>query len=114
MIVQYILLRKDLESFSQGAIIAQACHSAVYSIEKYRSETDTAMYLEDITAMRKIILGISKEEVGEVIEELNSHGLDYTVWREQPEDIITCISLRPYKRDSLGEIHALFRRLRLY
>lgn len=57
-VVQYILLRSDL-SFSRGAVIAQACHSSVYSIEKYRNHPDTIEYLENIESMAKIILKVS-------------------------------------------------------
>jgi peptidyl-tRNA hydrolase len=113
-LVQYILLRGDLRGFSQGAIIAQACHSSVYSIEKFRENEATAEYLRDITAMKKVILRIKEEDIEEIMERLNLHALDYTAWREQPENIVTCISLRPYKRDDLREVREFLGRFRLY
>lgn len=57
-IVQYILLRNDL-NFSKGALIAQACHSSVYSIERYRDHPDTIEYLRNIRLMTKVVLKVS-------------------------------------------------------
>ncbi|AHL30088.1 peptidyl-tRNA hydrolase PTH2 [Encephalitozoon intestinalis ATCC 50506] len=102
-VVQYILLRSDL-SFSRGAVIAQACHSSVYSIEKYRNHPDTIEYLENIESMAKIILKIKEKDVEEIAGYLTSKGIDHTVWIEDPERIPTCISLRPYKRSHIPDV----------
>ncbi|CCI73924.1 ECU04_0485 [Encephalitozoon cuniculi GB-M1] len=111
--VQYILLRDDL-NFSRGALVAQACHSSVCSIEKYRGHPDTIEYLRDLKSMAKIVLKIGEKDVKETESYLVAKGIDHTVWIESPENIPTCISLRPYSRDQIPEVVEYFRRFRLF
>ncbi|KAG5859858.1 peptidyl-tRNA hydrolase [Encephalitozoon hellem] len=112
-IVQYILLRGDL-NFSRGALIAQACHSSVYSIERYRDHPDTVEYLRSARHMTKIILKIKEEDVEEIVGHLVSKNIDHTVWVEEPENIATCISLRPYRKSQVADTAEYLRRFKLF
>ncbi|AFN82813.1 hypothetical protein EROM_040450 [Encephalitozoon romaleae SJ-2008] len=112
-IVQYILLRNDL-NFSRGALIAQACHSSVYSIERYRDHPDTVEYLRNVRLMTKVVLKIKGKDVGEIIDHLVSKNIDHTVWVEEPESITTCISLRPYAKDKIADVVEYFKRFKLF
>ncbi|KAG8122994.1 hypothetical protein E2320_018592 [Naja naja] len=77
-LVQYVVLRGDLlrEPFSWplGASVAQACHAA---------------------------LAVAPDEcaLSTLAERLQQNGIDHKVWIEQPENIATCIALRPYQKE---------------
>ncbi|KHN69899.1 hypothetical protein CWI42_040940 [Ordospora colligata] len=113
-IAQYILLRGDLKGFSTGALIAQACHSSVCSIETYRRCADTVMYVADIGSMKKIILRIEQSDIDGILEHFLTHNIDHTVWIEHPENITTCISTRPYNRHEIKQTVEYLKRFRLF
>lgn len=50
----------------------------------------------------------------ETVRYLLSRAIDHTVWIEAPEDIPTCISLRPYCREEIPEVVEYLRRFRLF
>lgn len=112
MIIQYIFLVSDLKSIKKGALIAQACHASVKAIHKFRYTPDTIEYLKDIDHMTKIIIKIKYKEIKIVLEHLKE--LDLVEWIEHPENIITCISLRPYKIESLEAYISFIRKFKLY
>lgn len=36
-------------------------------------------------------------------ETLKQHGVDHEVWTEQPENVATCLALRPYPKDQVHQ-----------
>lgn len=36
-------------------------------------------------------------------ETLKQHGIDHEVWTEQPENMATCLALRPYPKDQVHQ-----------
>lgn len=112
MITQYIFLVSDLKSIKKGALIAQACHSAIKAIELFRSNSDTQLYLKSLDTMTTVILKIKKEDILEIKETLSS--LDIVEWIEQPENIITCLALRPYNLVDLQDYLSFIKKFSLF
>ena len=57
IIVQYIILRKDL-LWPMGALIAQACHASTAALHLYREEGEVQTYLSNLDKMHKIVLEV--------------------------------------------------------
>ncbi|XP_034435304.1 putative peptidyl-tRNA hydrolase PTRHD1 isoform X2 [Hippoglossus hippoglossus] len=60
-LVQYVVVRSDLVhalSWPLGAVITQACHAATAALHVFRSDPDTARYLEELDSMHKVVLGV--------------------------------------------------------
>lgn len=36
-------------------------------------------------------------------ETLSQHSIDHEVWTEQPENVATCLALRPYPKDQVHQ-----------
>uniref|UniRef100_A0A8C6V6D0 peptidyl-tRNA hydrolase n=1 Tax=Naja naja TaxID=35670 RepID=A0A8C6V6D0_NAJNA len=127
-LVQYVVLRGDLlrEPFSWplGASVAQACHAALAVVYAYYEHPDTADYLAQDGSMRTVVLErmsmhhstilrhiiqsicmdwifVAPDEcaLSTLAERLQQNGIDHKVWIEQPENIATCIALRPYQKE---------------
>ena len=61
VIVQYILVRKDLTkslAWPAGAVIAQACHACSAIMHLHKEDTEVKLYFEELDRMHKIILGV--------------------------------------------------------
>ncbi|CAF3448125.1 unnamed protein product [Rotaria sp. Silwood1] len=96
IIVQYILLRRDLKkmkNYNDGAIIAQACHAS--------------------KRMRKVVLGIdgNENEINELSDILKKNSIEHYLWIEQPENIPTAIAVKPYYKK---DIEHFFSKYKLY
>ncbi|KAK2510863.1 hypothetical protein Q9233_017381 [Columba guinea] len=91
-LVQYVVLRGDLArpplSWPLGAVVAQACHAALAAVHTHRQHPDTGAYLEQGGAMRTVVL---------------EHDIDHEVWTEQPENVATCLALRPYPKERVHQ-----------
>ncbi|VDD81835.1 unnamed protein product [Mesocestoides corti] len=103
-LVQYILVRTDLKTslaWPLGAIIAQACHASTAALHKFASHEQTQAYLADLDNMHKVVLGIDDEpKLAQFSVQLEAEDIDFVLWREQPENILTALALRPYiKKD---------------
>ncbi|KAF7456529.1 putative mitochondrial import inner membrane translocase subunit TIM50 [Cryptosporidium felis] len=91
-IVQYILIRTDLE-WNSGSFVAQACHASVAAITENFEHELVKKYLRDIDQMRKIVLSCPEEVVlKECSSKLKVKNIPHKLWIEQPEDIPTCIA----------------------
>ncbi|KAG5670903.1 hypothetical protein PVAND_001132 [Polypedilum vanderplanki] len=109
-LIQYIIVRKDLMKalkWNIGAVITQCCH-AVAAINEMTRDNDelTKQYLstENIDKMHKCVLGIeNQEKLEELHKKLNDNGVISKLWIEQPENIPTCIALKPYEKESVQE-----------
>ncbi|XP_067150565.1 putative peptidyl-tRNA hydrolase PTRHD1 [Apteryx mantelli] len=114
-LVQYVVLRGDLcrapLSWPLGALVAQGCHAALAAAHAHRDHPDTRAYLAAGGAMRTVVLEAADEAALRALAEtLRHHGLDHALWTEQPEDVATCLALRPYPR---RQVHPHLRALRL-
>ncbi|KAM9636151.1 putative peptidyl-tRNA hydrolase PTRHD1 [Trichechus inunguis] len=115
-LVQYLVLRKDLSrapfSWPAGALVAQACHAATAALHIHRDHPHTEAYLQELGRMRKVVLEASDENtLKELAETLQQKNIDHVLWLEQPENIATCIALRPYPKE---EVNQYLKKLRLF
>ncbi|XDA73730.1 hypothetical protein R6Z07F_003949 [Ovis aries] len=104
ILVQYLVLRKDLSqppfSWPAGAVVAQACHAATAALHLHRDHPHTAAYLRELERMRKVVLEAPDETTLKLLAEtLQQKNIDHKLWMEQPENIPTCIALRPYPKE---------------
>ncbi|EHB18926.1 hypothetical protein GW7_17052 [Heterocephalus glaber] len=116
ILVQYLVLRKDLSkapfSWPAGALVAQACHAATAALHLHRDHPHTGAYLQELGHMRKVVLEAPDEPaLKELAETLRQKNIDHALWLEQPENIATCIALRPYPKE---EVSQLLRKFRLF
>ncbi|XP_053945485.1 putative peptidyl-tRNA hydrolase PTRHD1 [Anastrepha obliqua] len=113
-IVQYIIVRSDLKStlsWPLGALIAQCCHATAAVIHLHADDEDTKAYLCDLDNMHKVVLE-AKDEAAlvKVAEKLKENDIKHKMWIEQPENIPTCIAIKPYVKDN---IHKFVKHLKL-
>ncbi|KAI8362193.1 putative peptidyl-tRNA hydrolase PTRHD1-like protein [Mortierella sp. GBAus27b] len=102
-LTMFIVVRKDLIKtlgWTAGSIIAQACHASTAVLHKTRDMTDTREYLADINSMHKVVLEVKNlPQLEELSSKLSELDVPHVTWREQPEDILTCLSTSPIRRD---------------
>ncbi|XP_038218305.1 putative peptidyl-tRNA hydrolase PTRHD1 [Zerene cesonia] len=112
-IVQYILLRSDLLKdlgWSIGALVAQACHASTAVLHVYRDDENTINYLGDLDNMHKVVLEVLNEEsLKKVAEKLKENSIDHKLWIEQPENIPTCLALKPYPKEEVKKYVGKFK-----
>lgn len=113
-LVQYLVLRKDLSqapfSWPTGALVAQACHAATAALHVYRDHPHTEAYFQELGRMRKVVLEAPSETtLKELAETLQQKNIDHMLWLEQPENIATCIALRPYPKEEVSQYLKKFR-----
>ncbi|CAG5928441.1 unnamed protein product [Menidia menidia] len=92
-LVQYVVVRSDLVhalSWPLGAVLAQACHAATAAVHVHYGDPDTQRYLADLDSMHKVVLA-----------SLEQAGVSHKLWVEQPENIPTCLALKPYPREAV-------------
>lgn len=97
-----------------GSVVAQGCHAAVAAIHTFSEASATKSYLEGeaLGRMRKVVLEVKDEaQLLEYKDKLNSNNIDFHLWIEQPENIPSCLALRPYEKEELGK---LLRGLKLF
>ncbi|XP_003473202.3 putative peptidyl-tRNA hydrolase PTRHD1 [Cavia porcellus] len=116
ILVQYLVLRKDLSqapfSWPAGALVAQACHAATAALHLHRNHPHTEAYLRELGRMRKVVLEAPDETtLKELAETLQQKSIDHMLWLEQPENIATCLALRPYPKE---EVSPYLKRFRLF
>lgn len=114
ILVQYLVLRKDLSqapfSWPTGALVAQACHAATAALHLHREHPQTVAYLRELGRMRKVVLEAADETtLKELAETLQQKNIDHMLWLEQPENVATCIALRPYPKEEVSQHLKKFR-----
>lgn len=57
---------------------------------------------------------MSEIQQNELIEYLETNGLDFFAWLEQPENIITAIALRPYNTEDIDSLLRFIDPYKLY
>ncbi|KAM9840682.1 putative peptidyl-tRNA hydrolase PTRHD1 [Aulostomus maculatus] len=114
-LVQYVIVRSDLVhklSWPLGAVITQACHAATAAIHLHYGDEDTQRYLADLDSMHKVVLAAPDEAaLSGLSESLTQAGVGHKLWIEQPENIPTCVALKPYPKDS---VQPLLRKFKLF
>ncbi|XP_063633918.1 putative peptidyl-tRNA hydrolase PTRHD1 [Cydia splendana] len=112
-IVQYVLLRSDLLKelgWSIGALVAQACHAATAVLHLYKDDEQTVCYLNDLDNMHKVVLEVPNEEtLKKLAEKLKENYIAHKLWIEQPENIATCLALKPYPKDEVKKFVGKFK-----
>lgn len=113
-IVQYIVVRGDLRSalnWPLGAVIAQCCHATAAVMSLHAEDEETQTYLKDLDNMHKVVLE-AKDEAAllKLGEKLKEHEIQHKLWIEQPENIPTCLALKPYTKDT---VHKHLKHLKL-
>ncbi|BES92349.1 unnamed protein product [Nesidiocoris tenuis] len=113
--VQYVLVRGDLISglkWPVGAVIAQACHACTAVTHIFHDDPNTLEYLKDLDSMHKVILEVTTEsELLSVADELIKNNVDHKLWTEQPENIPTCLVLKPYPKN---DVQRFFKKFKLF
>lgn len=114
VIVQYILLRRDLKkmkNYNDGAIIAQACHASSAILYKTIDDNLTKSYLNDLDRMHKIVLGVDggENEMNEISNLLKQNSIEHYLWIEQPENIPTAIAVKPYYKNTIEQYFSKYK-----
>ncbi|KAM9383509.1 putative peptidyl-tRNA hydrolase PTRHD1 [Phaethornis superciliosus] len=114
-LVQYVVLRGDLirppGSWPLGAVVAQGCHAALAAVHAHRQHPETRGYLELGGAMRTVVLEAPDEAaLATLAETLKQNSIDHQVWTEQPENVATCLALRPYPKE---QVHQYLKKFKL-
>lgn len=109
-----MVLRKDLSqpplSWPAGALIAQACHAATAALHLHRDHPHTVAYLLELERMRKVVLEAPDETaLKQLAETLQQKNIDHLLWLEQPENVATCLALRPYPKEEVSQYLKKFR-----
>ncbi|XP_053736207.1 putative peptidyl-tRNA hydrolase PTRHD1 [Synchiropus splendidus] len=114
-LVQYVVVRADLVrqlSWPLGAVITQACHAATAAVHLHYCDPDTQRYLEDLDHMHKVVLGAPDEaSLCSLSASLTQAGVAHKLWVEQPENIPTCLALKPCPKEA---VQPLLRKLQLF
>jgi len=129
-VVMYIVVRRDLMTDMQwpmGSVIAQGVHAALGSLWE-PSDNDQAtdagsepgelprapekMSTEFIKKMHTVVLEAKNEaNLTKLGENLDAAKIAYAFWREYPEDIITALATKPYRRST---VQPYFKKFRLF
>ncbi|XP_056644877.1 putative peptidyl-tRNA hydrolase PTRHD1 [Diorhabda sublineata] len=114
-IVQYVVVRSDLIKSLEwpvGAVIAQACHAVTAVTHLFYVDEHTQRYLEDLDNMHKVVLEASDEKnlIG-LKDKLEENNVKHKLWIEQPENIPTCLVVKPYPKE---DIQKYFKKFKLF
>ncbi|GHP08420.1 hypothetical protein PPROV_000715900 [Pycnococcus provasolii] len=103
-IVQYAVMQKSVakdQQFNVGACMAQAAHACVSAVWAFRDHPETVAYCNHVEGdMRKVVLEVKDENaLVSLAQKLKDKlGLESVLWREQPENVVTCLATRPTRR----------------
>ncbi|XP_053695680.1 putative peptidyl-tRNA hydrolase PTRHD1 [Sabethes cyaneus] len=100
-IAQYVIVNGEIgRTWPKGAVIAQCCHAVSAVAHTYASDPDTVEYFKDIDNMHKVVLEApDAEKLLGLAEVLKQNDIAHKLWIEQPENIPTCIALKPYRKE---------------
>ncbi|CAH2085403.1 unnamed protein product [Euphydryas editha] len=112
-LVQYVLLRSDLLKdlgWSIGALVAQACHASTAVLHIFKEDEHTIQYLNDLDNMHKVVLEVPNEEsLNKIAEKLKENSISHKLWIEQPENIPTCLAIKPYPKEEIKKYVGKFK-----
>ncbi|XP_052867457.1 putative peptidyl-tRNA hydrolase PTRHD1 [Anopheles cruzii] len=100
-LVQYVIVNGEIaKTWPKGALIAQCCHAVAAVGHLYASDLDTAEYFKDLDNMHKVVLEApDATKLLGLGEALQQQDIKHKVWIEQPENIPTCIAIKPYPKE---------------
>jgi peptidyl-tRNA hydrolase len=93
----------------------QTSHASVSAIVENYEDKLTQEYIskENIDNMHKVVLSVeSEEEILETEKMLKEDKISYRIWREQPENIITALALKPYYKSTVSKYFKKFKLFR--
>ncbi len=92
--------------------IAQACHASTAVLHMHKEDEGTREYLDKLDSMHKVVLAAPDlESLTKLATVLSERQISYKLWIEQPENIPTCIAIKPYPRN---EVKGLVQHLKLF
>ncbi|KZC08565.1 PREDICTED: putative peptidyl-tRNA hydrolase PTRHD1 [Dufourea novaeangliae] len=116
-IVQYVVVRGDLlktMKWPVGAIVAQACHACTAVMHLFYNDTYTQIYLANLDNMHKIVLEAPDEtSLNTLSIQLKKEDIHHKLWIEQPENIPTCLSTKPYPKEKVQSYFKKYKLLKL-
>lgn len=112
-IKQFLFLRKDLEGYTMGMLIAQGCHASVAALERYRNTPAVADYFKHLGCMTTIVYGIRGDEMEGIEKSLQKMGIGYHCWVENG-NTPTCIATCPIDIEVIKEFKNFRRRFKLF
>ncbi|CAL8071928.1 unnamed protein product [Orchesella dallaii] len=114
-LVQYVILRKDLQTvlnWPLGALFAQACHASTAVLHLYKDDPNTVEYLANLDSMHKVVLQApDMESLTALAQKLTENKIDHKMWIEMPENIPTCIAIKPYSKN---DVKGFVQKFKLY
>ncbi|XP_019188772.1 PREDICTED: putative peptidyl-tRNA hydrolase PTRHD1 [Ipomoea nil] len=114
VVVQYLVLRRDLiDTWPLGSIVTQGCHAAVAAIWSNKEDPVTLQYCApaNLDSMHKVTLEVKGEaQILNLSGKLKEGGIAHKLWIEQPENIPTCLAIKPYPKSLVS---SFFKRLKL-
>lgn len=114
-IVQYVVVRGDLLKelkWPVGAVLAQACHAVTAVTHLFYEDDQTKLYLSDLDNMHKVVLEAPDEQsMVNLKNKLEENSVKHKMWVEQPENIPTCIAVKPYPKE---EVQKYFKKFKLF
>ncbi|XP_055327899.1 putative peptidyl-tRNA hydrolase PTRHD1 [Paramacrobiotus metropolitanus] len=110
-LIQYVVLRGDLK-WPTGALVAQGCHASCAVNHIFRDDPETQRFLADLDRMHVCVLKATDEKVlMDLVEELKSRSIGHKLWIEEPENVASCLAVKPcFKRT----VEGLMKHLKLF
>uniref|UniRef100_A0A182SVP7 peptidyl-tRNA hydrolase n=1 Tax=Anopheles maculatus TaxID=74869 RepID=A0A182SVP7_9DIPT len=112
-LVQYIVVNGEIaKTWPKGALIAQCCHAVAAVSHLYAADPDTVEYFKDLDNMHKVVL--EAPDAAKLVglgETLQQNDVKHKVWIEQPENLPTCIALKPYPKEEVQKYMKKFKLL---
>ncbi|KAI9221743.1 putative peptidyl-tRNA hydrolase PTRHD1-like protein [Blastocladiella britannica] len=106
-LTMFVVVRRDLVktlAWPLGSVISQGCHAATAALWTFREHPETIEYVTDLGNMHKVVYEIKNEsQLSALAQSLKEREIDFALWREQPENMLTALSTRPYRRSELGD-----------
>lgn len=113
-LVQYVIVRGDLATklgWPLGAVIAQCCHATTAVGHLHRDDADVQAYFADLDNMHKVVLLADDEPtLRQLAQTLTAADIKHKLWIEQPEDVATCIAIKPYNKQ---DVHKYVKKFKL-
>ncbi|XP_058060148.1 putative peptidyl-tRNA hydrolase PTRHD1 [Anopheles bellator] len=97
----YIIVNGEIaKTWPKGALIAQCCHAVACTFHLYGSDSEYSEYFNDLDNMHKVVLEApDATKLLGLGEALQQGDIKHKVWIEQPENIPTCIAVKPYRKE---------------